>query len=423
MGLAGRPPLPADKSIAHRAALLAALAEGRSEIVGFSDAADPRSTLACLRALGVRTETTEGSLFVEGRGPRGLRAPDRPLDCGNSGTTMRLLMGVLAGQAFASTLTGDASLSARPMERVAAPLRRMGAAIDLTDGHAPVHVTGRPLRGITYRLPVASAQVKSAVLLAGLLAEGETTVVEPVPTRDHTERMLGLDALELDGARHLTVSPDDAPRPGLWVVPKDFSAAAFFLVAGAIADHAAIELRGVGVNPTRTALLDVLTAMGARVAVRHEREHHGEPLADLWVEGGGPLHGVEVGGALVPNLIDEIPVLAVAAAVAEGRTVIRDAAELRVKETDRIAATAAFLRAMGARVEELPDGLVIEGGGPLRGAAVDSRGDHRIAMAAAVAGLVAEGETIVHGAEAVAVSFPGFWEALGGLTGEVPALV
>lgn len=419
MGLAGRPPLPTDKSIAHRAALLAALAEGDSEIVGFSDAADPAATLACLRGLGVEIEEREGSLHVAGRGPAGFTPPPAPLDCANSGTTMRLLAGVLAGRPFDSVLTGDDSLSARPMGRIAEPLRQMGAEIALTEGHAPIRLSGRALRGITYELPVASAQVKSAVLLAGLSASGGTTVVEPIPSRDHTERLLGLDVFEVGGARHITVEGGRRVPAGLWVVPKDFSAAAFFLVAGAISEHAALELRGVGLNPTRSALLDVLSAMGARVTVRNERERQGEPLADLWVEGsGGQLHGVEIGGALIPNLIDEIPALAVAAAYAEGTTVIRDAAELRVKETDRIAATAAFLRAMGVRVEEREDGLTIHGGRPLHGAHVDSRGDHRIAMAAAVAALGAQGDTHVRGAEAVTVSYPGFWDALAEVTGE-----
>lgn len=413
MGLAGRPKIPADKSIAHRAALLASLASGASEIVGFSDAADPLSTLGCLRALGVAWEEREGSLHVEGVGRDGLRAPAGPLDCGNSGTTMRLLAGVLAGQPFEAVLTGDASLSSRPMARVAEPLRRMGGDVALTAGHAPIRTFPSPLRGIEYELPVASAQVKSAILLAGLFASGETTVIEPVATRDHTERMLGLDVFELGGSRHITIDGEKRPGSGLYVVPRDFSAAAFFLVAGAIVPHCAMELVGVGLNPTRTALLDVLAAMGARTTVRNVRERQREPIGDIWIESRAhPLAGVSVGGSLIPSLIDEIPALAVAAAVAEGTTEIRDAAELRVKESDRLAATAAFLRDMGASIEELPDGLRIEGGRPLTGVVVDSGGDHRIAMAAAVAGLVASGETEILGAECVAVSFPDFWEQL-----------
>ena len=415
--LAGTPALPADKSIAHRAAILAALASGESEIVGFSDAEDPQTTLACLRQLGVEMEEREDSLFILGRGPDGLQAPASPLDCGNSGTTMRLLAGVLATRPFRSVLTGDASLSRRPMERIAAPLRQMGARIEMTDGHAPLAIIGGGLSAITSRLPVASAQVKSAVLLAGLGARGETTVVEPVPTRDHTERMLGLDVVELGGERHVSVEGGREVMARLRVVPKDVSAAAFFLVAGAIPESGIIEMPGVGMNPSRTALVDVLSAMGAPITVRNERDRAGEPLADLRVEASGGLVGVEVGGALIPNLIDEIPILAVAATQTEGTTTIRDAAELRVKETDRIEATAAVLSAMGARIEERPDGLVIEGGAALRGAEVDARGDHRIAMAAAVAALSASGATTIHGAEAAAVSFPGFWDALEAVAG------
>ncbi|WP_420454225.1 3-phosphoshikimate 1-carboxyvinyltransferase [Rubrivirga sp.] len=418
--LAGRPALPADKSVAHRAALFAAIADGESEIVGFSDAADPQSTVACLRALGVAFEErpdvlgADGtpSLFVRGRGLDGLSAPDGPLDCGNSGTTMRLLAGLLAGRPFTTTLVGDASLSGRPMGRIARPLGQMGARIGMTDGHAPLVVEGAPLSSITYRLPVASAQVKSAVLLAGLSASGTTTVVEPVATRDHTERMLGLDVLVRGGERHVSVDGGTTVRARQWVVPRDVSAAAFFLVAGSIAEAATIQLSGVGLNPTRSGVLDVLRAMGADVRVSNERERGGEPLGDLRVEAPGGLVGVEIGGAIVPNLIDEIPVLAVAAACAQGRTVIRDAEELRVKETDRIEAIADVLRAMGADVQERPDGLVIEGGRGLKGAEVDARDDHRIAMSAAVAALVADGPTTIHGAEAAAVSFPGFWDAL-----------
>ena len=414
IALAGTVVLPADKSVAHRAAILAALAPGRSEIVGFSDAADPQSTLACLRALGIETETGEdGRLIVHGGT---LRAPDGPLDCGNSGTTMRLLMGVLAGQPFESVLTGDASLSGRPMARVADPLRAMGADIELTDGHAPVTIRPARLTGASYRLPVASAQVKSAVLLAGMFAAGRTTVVEPVPTRDHTERMLGLGSVVIGGARHVSVEGGARPAAGLRVVPRDVSAAAFFLVAGSTAEAAVIQMNAVGVNPTRSAVIDVLRAMGADIRLANERDRGGEPIADVRVNAPpAGLSGVEIAGAIVPNLIDEIPVLAVAAAFAEGRTVIRDAAELRVKETDRIAATAAFLRAMGADVEERPDGLVITGGRRLVGATVDARGDHRIAMAAAIAALGATGPTTITGAEAAAVSFPGFWDALDGV--------
>ncbi len=413
----GEVALPADKSVAHRAALLAALAEGTSQIVNYPAAADPQSTLSCLRQLGVVIAEEADYLRVEGVGLHGLQPPRAPLDCGNSGTTMRLLAGILAGQPFDSTLTGDASLSRRPMDRIATPLRAMGAHLTLTDGHAPIHIRGgQRLRGIEYPLPVASAQVKSCVLLAGLYAEGTTAVIETSPSRDHTERMLGLDTFEIGGRRSLTIDGGRRWAGRTWAVPRDFSAAAFFLVAGAVAPRGEIRLPGVGMNPSRTAFLDVLRAMGVGVSVAHERTHGGEPLADLVVRPSA-LHGVTVAGAMIPNLIDEIPILAVAAACAEGPTEIRDAAELRVKETDRLKAMAVNLRALGAAVEEREDGLRIEGGRPLHGATVDSFGDHRIAMAMAVAGLVADGSTTITGADCVGVSFPGFWGELARLTG------
>lgn len=421
--LLGLVELPPDKSIAHRAALLAALADGTSRLVNYPSAADPQSTLSCLRQLGVPIyEDAHGILVVEGRGLEGLRAPNQPLDCGNSGTTMRLLAGILAGQPFASTLVGDASLSRRPMERIAAPLRQMGAVVTLTDGHAPLYVQGcRPLRNITYRLPVPSAQVKSCVLLAGLFAEGETTVIESVPSRDHTERMLGLNVVELNGERYLTVQGGMRIPARTWAIPRDFSAAAFFLVAGTLVPDSEIRLPGVGLNPSRSALLDVLRAMGANIQVENERVYGGEPIADLVVRS-STLHGVQVAGTIIPNLIDEIPVLAVAATCAHGRTEIRDAAELRVKETDRIAAMAENLQALGARVEVFDDGLAIEGRCRLRGTTVRSFDDHRIAMAMGVAGLVAEGETLIEGAECARISFPGFWEVLDRLAGRpIPA--
>jgi len=410
--LTGTVQVPADKSIAHRAAMLAALSDGTSRIVHFPAAQDPQSTLACMRALGAEVSTdADGILVVEGRGRTGLRPPTGPLDCGNSGTTMRLLAGILAGQPFESTLVGDASLSGRPMGRIRDPLVRMGGRVDLSDGHAPVLVRGGPLEGITYELPVASAQVKSCVLLAGLFARGTTTVVESVPSRDHTERMLGLDAISIGDRRMISVEGGHRVPAGTWTVPGDFSAAAFFLVAGSIIPGSVLHMNGVGMNPTRSALVDVLRAMGADITVASERTLGGEPVADLTVRSAA-LSGVAVSGSVIPSLIDEIPVLAVAAAAADGRTVIGDASELRVKETDRLAAMADVLTAMGARVEEREDGLVIDGGRPLSGAEVDSRGDHRIAMAAAVAGLAATGDTTIHGASCAAVSFPGFWETL-----------
>ncbi len=404
--------LPADKSIAHRAALFAALGDGTSHLVNYPASADPQSTLSCLRQLGVRIEEDEGSLVVEGVGLEGLKAPLGPLDCGNSGTTMRLLAGVLAGQPFDSTLIGDASLSGRPMERIAAPLRAMGATIELTDGHAPIRIRGtKALEGITYRLPVPSAQVKSCVLLAGLFARGETTVIETLPSRDHTERMLQLDAFDAGGERHLTVQRGRRIPRQAWAVPKDFSAAAFFLVAGAAAPNAEIRLPGVGINASRSALLDVLRAMGAVIVQDDERTYGGEPIADLAVRSSA-LHGVTVPEEFIANLIDEIPILSVAATQARGRTEIRNAGELRVKETDRIDAMTRNLRAMGADIQEFDDGLAITGPTPLHGATVDTYHDHRIAMAMGIAGLIAEGTTTIRDAEIAGVSFPGFWEVL-----------
>ncbi|MEM1126299.1 MAG: 3-phosphoshikimate 1-carboxyvinyltransferase [Bacteroidota bacterium] len=414
--LNGSVDLPSDKSISHRSALLAALSDGPSTLVHYPDSADPQSTLACLRGLGVTiTPQPNGTLQVDGRGLDGLQAPTAPLDCGNSGTTMRLMAGILAGQAFDTTLIGDASLSARPMQRIADPVSALGGLVEMTDGHAPLYIRGgRTLQGTTYTLPMASAQVKSCTLLAGLYAQGETTVVETLPSRDHTERMLGLDVLEMGGQRHITVTHGHRILAQTWVIPGDFSAAAFFLVAGTIVPNSEIYLPGCGLNPTRSALLDVLRTMGADIDIHNERDEGGEPVADLTVHS-ADLEGVSVGGALVPNLIDEIPILAVAAACATGRTEIRDAAELRVKETDRIAAIATNLRALGARVEEFDDGLAIEGGRPLRGATVESFDDHRIAMASGVAGLVARGTTTVREADCAKVSFPDFWTALDAL--------
>jgi 3-phosphoshikimate 1-carboxyvinyltransferase len=411
-GLAGRARIPGDKSVAHRCALFAALGEGESRIVHFPEAADPQSTLACVQALGTEVAIEhDGILVVQGRGLRGWAAPSAHLDCGNSGTTMRLLAGLLSGQPFAATMIGDASLSGRPMGRIADPLTAMGARIRMTDGHPPLIVEGGDLSGIEYRLPVASAQVKSAVLLAGLYARGETTVIESKPSRDHTERMLGLDILEIGNERHISVQAGHTIPARTWAVPADFSAAAFFLVAATIVPGSLLKLHGIGMNRTRTGLIEVLRAMGANIKVTNERVLGGEPIADLAVKS-APLSGVTIGGSIIPNLIDEIPILAVAAAAAEGKTVIRDAAELRVKETDRIDAMCAGLKAMGAHVTQQPDGLTIRGPAKLRGATVEARHDHRIAMALAVAGLTAEGPTTISGASAAAISFPGFWDEL-----------
>lgn len=413
--LRGTVTLPADKSIAHRSAILSALGDGPSRIYNFPNSADPQSTLECVKRLGIPAERNdEGVLTVEGRGLDGLRPPSTPLDCGNSGTTMRLLSGVLAGQRFGSVLTGDESLRQRPMERIADPLKAMGARVSLVDGHAPIRIraTQSGLSSIEYRLPVASAQVKSCVLLAGLYANGPTVVLESTPSRDHTERMLGLETQEVGGIRRLIVDEDHTVPATTWSVPGDFSAASFFLVAGTLVPDSKLELDDVGLNPSRTALLEVLRGMGADITVRNERVQGSEPVGDITVRT-APLSGVDVGGRLIPNLIDEIPILAVAAACAEGQTEIRDAEELRVKETDRLHAMAQNLQALGADVTEREDGLLIEGNGPnLLGTSVKSFDDHRIAMAMGVAGLVAHGATSVADAECARVSFPDFWTEL-----------
>ena len=407
--------VPGDKSVSHRALMLAAIAEGESRIRGFLEGEDTRATAAVLAQLGVRIDTpSAGERVVHGVGLHGLRGAAQSLDCGNAGTGMRLLTGLLAGQAFDSTLVGDASLSKRPMRRVTDPLALMGARIDTHDGLPPLHVHGgQPLQGIRYELPVASAQVKSALLLAGLYAAGETEVVEPHPTRDYTERMLAAfgwpiafapGRAKLEGGHALHATDVE--------VPADFSSAAFFLVAASIVPGAELRLPAVGLNPRRTGLLQALRLMGADITVEHEREAGGEPVGDLVVRH-APLHGVELPEELVPDMIDEFPALFIAAAVANGTTVVRGAAELRVKESDRIATMASGLRTLGAAIEETPDGAIIHGG-RLGGGTVESHLDHRIAMSFAVAGLVATEPVRIHDCGHVATSFPGFLELANG---------
>jgi len=416
--LRGRLQVPGDKSISHRAAIIGALAHGMTEVEGFLRARDPLQTLACLTSLGVRWENRgENRLIIEGRGFDGLREPKVVLDAGNSGTTIRLLMGVLAGTDFFSVLTGDASLRRRPMGRVAEPLKEMGARVfgRAQGQYAPVAIVGSPLRGIEYRLPVASAQVKSALLLAGLRAEGETVVVEPGPSRDHTERMLSAFGAEVDRkGRRVAVRGLARLEGQRIVIPGDISSAAFLMVAACIRPRSDLIIEGVGVNPTRAGVIRALRAMGARIEVENERNFGPEPVADLRV-GTSDLHGTKIDPALVPTLIDEIPALAVAACYASGRTVVRGAGELKVKETNRIEALAAELGRMGACITPLPDGLVIEGGRELTGARCSSRGDHRMAMALAVAALGARGPTTIVDGECVDVSFPGFYQAFQGL--------
>ncbi len=425
--LAGEIEVPGDKSISHRAALFGALAEGRTEITGYLEGEDCLNTIAAVRALGVEvTRKGDGRYLVDGVGLTGLTEPDNVIDCGNSGTGARLLLGVLAGQPFTTVLTGDDSLRRRPMGRVVEPLTRMGARVAGRDGgrRLPLAITGRrPLTALTYRSPVASAQVKTALLLAGLWADGPVTVEEPSLSRDHTERMLAGFGARLDVAPgRVTISPGARLTGQPIAVPGDISSAAFFLVAAAIAREALVTIRHVGVNPTRTGVLDVLAAMGARVRPQAPSAGGGEPASDLLVTS-GPLSATEIGGPLIPRLIDEIPVLAVAACVAGGTTRVRDAAELRVKESDRIAAIATELGKMGARIRETPDGLEIQGGGKLTGARVRSGGDHRMAMALAVAGLIADGPTLIEDTDCIATSFPGFADLLNRLAGGTPVAV
>jgi 3-phosphoshikimate 1-carboxyvinyltransferase len=405
---------PGDKSISHRAAILNAIAQGEATVDNFQTGADCLATVRCLRALGARIESpAPGALRVQSTGRSGLREAATVLNAANSGTTLRLLAGLLAAQPFFSVLTGDASLRSRPMERIVHPLQTMGARIEGRAGgtRPPLAIEGGHLRGIRHRLPVASAQVKSALILAGLYADGETVLEEPAPSRDHTERMLrAMGAAIVAGEGGLRVSPLTGELAPLSLrVPGDISAAAFWMVAAAAHPDAELRLTDVGVNPSRSGIIDALRAMGARIAIEGEQTWGCEPVADIVVHS-SRLRGTVIEGALIPRLVDEVPALAVAACLAEGETLVRDAGELRVKESDRIRATASELRRLGAHIQELPDGMVIRGVDRLRGASCGSHGDHRLAMALAVAGLLATGETTVRGAEAVAVSYPTFWD-------------
>ena len=410
--LTGTLRVPGDKSISHRAIMLGSLAVGDTHISGFLEGEDSLATLSAFRAMGVDIAGPDaGRVRIKGVGLDGLQAPANPLDLGNSGTSMRLMSGLLAGQAFDVTLTGDASLSARPMQRVVEPLSRMGALIEATDeGTAPLAIHGgRHLQGIDYDMPVASAQVKSCLLLAGLYAEGRTCVNEPAPTRDHTERMLaGMGyPVERDGKRvcveggHVLAGIDID-------VPADISSAAFFLVGATIAPGSDLRLEHVGMNPTRTGVIEILRMMGARIEVENEREAGGEPVADLHVQFAN-LQGIDIPPELVPLAIDEFPVIFIAAACAEGRTVLTGAAELRVKESDRIQVMADGLGILGVAAEATPDGMIIDGGA-IDGGTVDSHGDHRIAMSFAMAALRAHGEIEIHDCANVKTSFPGFVE-------------
>jgi len=409
--LQGSLTIPGDKSVSHRSVMFAALADGTSHIEGFLEGEDTRATARIFSQLGVRIETPSASQrVVHGVGIDGLQAPSAPLDCGNAGTGMRLLAGLLAGQPFDCTLVGDESLSGRPMRRVTGPLSQMGAKIDTeSDGTPPLHVHGgQSLQGIDFASPVASAQVKSAVLLAGLYAQGETSVVEPHPTRDYTERMLSAFGVDIE------FSPGKARLRGGQrlratdiVVPADFSSAAFFLVAASIIPGSELRLKQVGLNPRRTGLLHALRLMGADITEENPAEQGGEPVADLVVRH-APLKGARIPEALVPDMIDEFPALFVAAAAAEGQTVVTGAAELRVKESDRLAAMATGLRALGVQVDETDDGATLHGGITLGSGTIESHGDHRIAMAFAIAGQISGGEVRINDIANVATSFPDF---------------
>ncbi|HQZ82318.1 MAG TPA: 3-phosphoshikimate 1-carboxyvinyltransferase [Pyrinomonadaceae bacterium] len=409
--------LPGDKSISHRAAMLASIATGTSRITNFLTAEDCLSTLGCMRQLGVKTTRAGATVEIEGVGKHGLLASSEPLDCGNSGTTARLITGLLAGQRFETTLIGDASLSKRPMNRVTRPLKALGAEMQATDGKLPVTISGTPLNAANIPLEVASAQVKSCLLLAGLYAGGKTTVVEPVQTRDHTERMLewlGADiSIEIrDNARHITVDGGSELTARDISVPADISSAAFMLVAAACLEGSRLVLPNVGLNPTRKGVLDVLRRCGVRVQVENEREASGEPVGDLVIDGGiGNQELSLLAGPLIPNIIDEIPIIAVFGTQLPNGIEIRDAHELRVKETDRIKAIVEDLRRMDVKVDEFDDGFRVYPGRP-KGASIESFGDHRIAMAFAVAGLFADGETTIEGHEACEISFPSFFDAL-----------
>ncbi len=412
----GRLRLPGDKSISHRAALIAALASGSSEISNFSTARDCASTLDCLRDLGISIEQKDGKLLFAG-GEK-LVEPVKPLDCGNSGSTLRILAGVLAGHDLTAELVGDESLSSRPMRRIIEPLEHMGAKIQSTDGKAPLKIRGaRKPAPITYKLPVASAQVKSAILFAALNAEGRTTVIEPSPTRDHTERLFngfGVPVTTTD----LSVTLDGPGRfnGGAITIPGDVSSAAYFVVAAMLLPRSDLTIDEVGLNPTRAAFLSVLSSWGADISTSDLQTERNEPYGTINVRGGVTRVADEdertLSRSMIPSLIDELPLLAVAGSQIKGGIRIRDAGELRLKESDRLAATAVNLRAMGAEVEEFEDGLSVAGPARLHGASIDSRGDHRIAMAFAVAALIADGETEIAGSECVAISFPEFFGLL-----------
>lgn len=411
--LRGEVTILGDKSISHRAVMFGALAEGKTEITGFLRGADCLSTISCFRQLGISIEETADKIIVHGKGLHGLRAPVSTLDTGNSGTTTRLISGILAGQNFTSVLTGDSSIQRRPMRRIMTPLSQMGASIRSIKENdcAPLEITGSSLHGISYMSPVASAQVKSAVLLAGLYADGETSVTETAISRNHTELMLKSFGADIR-TDHLTATI--RPNPALHAmdihVPGDISSAAYFIAAGSLVPDSEILIRNVGINPTRDGIIRVAREMGADITLFNEK-NTGEPVADLLVKSSS-LHGITIGGDIIPTLIDELPIIAVMAAAADGTTVIRDAAELKVKESDRIAVMTENLSAMGCDITATQDGMIIHGRNALQGAVIDPHSDHRIAMSFAVAAMIADGETEIKDADCVMISYPDFYDDL-----------
>ncbi|MDA1189797.1 MAG: 3-phosphoshikimate 1-carboxyvinyltransferase [Chloroflexi bacterium] len=420
----GTPVPPGDKSISHRAALLNSIASGTATVSHFCEGDDRRAMLRCLKGLGVnikRIASPDGDpssdrFVVQGHGPYGLHEPDDVLDAGNSATTMRLVAGLLAAQPFMSVISGDSSLRSRPMDRITRPLIAMGATImgRGQDTLAPLSIRGGDLKAIEYKLPVASAQLKSCLLIAGLHAKGETIIHEPGASRDHTERMMRAMGADVTIKRRTVTVRHSALSPMDVYVPGDISGAAFWLVLGACHPNASIRIRRVGMNPTRAGVVEILKAMGAKIKVENIHEDAGEPSADLVIES-SQLEATEISGEIIPRVIDELPILALAACFAKGTTRIKDARELRVKESDRIDATVEGLSALGANIQERTDGMVIVGGNPLTGTEVNSYGDHRIAMTMAIAGLIAKGETTIHGAEAAGASYPRFWDTLDSL--------
>lgn len=402
---------PGDKSISHRAVILSSITDGTSKITGLSNASDVRNTVKCMKQLGVNIRGRK-NLVVEGVGPDGLKAPEKTLDAGNSGTTIRLLAGLLAAQPFTATITGDESLRKRPMRRIIDPLEMMGAYLDSHEYRAPLTIRGGPLRAIDYSSTVASAQVKSCVLIAGLYARGVTRFTEPYLSRDHTERMLFNMGATIKSSQAMVVLHGLCKLKAIDIkVPGDMSAAAFFLIAASLLKDSELVIKNVGQNPTRNGILEALTAMNAHFSITNEHEFHGEPRADITVHS-AQLKSTTLAGGMIPRIIDEIPILAVAATQAKGTTTIKDAGELRVKESDRLAVLADNLKRMGADLREKENGLVIKGPVQLKGAEIDSYGDHRIAMAFAVAGMIADGETVIKNTGCVDVSFPTFFDLL-----------